>query len=105
MILSKSRDFWFTLIAVVGPDAAEFFLVNGAVFCRLQLALNLSQKSSHPTPPQSIPKVTYNPEKGLVTGCMLPPEPLQATSRQSADQTAPLAGLEFIAGVLIGETN
>ncbi|MFL6598206.1 MAG: hypothetical protein ACJ8KF_09635 [Chthoniobacterales bacterium] len=58
MLLSKPRDFWFTVIPVVGPDAAEFFLVNGAVFCRLQLALNLSQKSSHLTPPQSIPKVT-----------------------------------------------
>jgi hypothetical protein len=39
--LSKSRDFWFTLIAVVGPDAAEFFFVDSAVFCGLQLALNL----------------------------------------------------------------
>ena len=39
MILTKSRDFWFALLPVVGPDAAEFFHVNSAVFCRLQLAL------------------------------------------------------------------
>ena len=44
MILSKSCDFWFALIPVGGPNAAEFFLVNSAVFCRLQLALNLSQQ-------------------------------------------------------------
>ena len=42
MVLSKSSDFWFALI-YVGPDAVEFFLVNSAVFCRLQLALNLPQ--------------------------------------------------------------
>jgi hypothetical protein len=41
MVLPKSRDFWFALI-FVGPDAAEFLLVNGAVFGRLQLTLNLS---------------------------------------------------------------
>ena len=57
MVLRKARDFWFALISV-GPDAAEFFLVNSAVFCRLQLALDLSQQYSHPAPFQSVPKVT-----------------------------------------------
>ena len=57
MVLRKSRDFWFALISV-GPDATEFFLVNSAVFCRLQFALNLTQHFSHPAPPQSVPKVT-----------------------------------------------
>jgi hypothetical protein len=41
MVLSKSRDFWFTVIPVVRPDAVEFFFVNGAVFRRLQFAFNL----------------------------------------------------------------
>ena len=57
MVLRKSRDFWFALISV-GPDAAELFRVNGAVFCRLQLALNLSQQCSYLAPPQSVPKGT-----------------------------------------------
>ena len=57
MILRKSRYLWFALISV-GPDAGEFFLVNGAVFCRLQLPLNLSQQCSHPAPPQSVPMIT-----------------------------------------------
>jgi hypothetical protein len=48
----KSRDFWFALIPVVRPHTNEFFLVNSAVFCRLGLALNLSQQFSHPTLPQ-----------------------------------------------------
>jgi hypothetical protein len=52
MILSKSRDFWFTLIPVVGPNAAECFHVNSAVLCRFQLALNLSQQFLHPVPLQ-----------------------------------------------------
>jgi hypothetical protein len=51
MILSKSRDFWFALLPVVGPDAAEFFHVNSAVFCRLQLAFNLPQQFSQPVDP------------------------------------------------------
>jgi hypothetical protein len=51
MVFRKSCDFWFALISV-GPDAAEFFLVNSAVFCRPQLALNLSQQFSHPAPSQ-----------------------------------------------------
>ena len=47
MLLSKPRDFWFTVIPVVVPDAAEFFLVNGEVFCRLQLLLDLSYQFAH----------------------------------------------------------
>ena len=74
MILSKSRDFWFALIPVVGPDAAEFFHINGAVFCRLQLPLNLSQQFSHPrTSPISSKGYLYS-EKCRGTGCMLVPE-------------------------------
>src|SRR5512133_2294347 len=69
MVFRKSRDFWFALISV-GPDVAELFRVNSAVFCRLQLALNLSQQCSHPAPPQSIQKVRYNSEKRRVTGCI-----------------------------------
>ena len=97
MVLRKSRDFWFALISV-GPDAREFFLANSAVFCRLQLAPNLSQQFSHPAPPQSLPEITYNSEKHRVTGCMLPHENSTTMSRHSAGQTAPLAGLEFMQG-------
>ena len=55
MVLRKSHDVLFALISV-GPDAAEFFLINSAVFCRLQLVLDLSQQFSHP-PLQLVPKV------------------------------------------------
>ncbi len=48
MLLSKLRDLYFALIPAVRPDATEFFLVNGAVFCRLQLALNLLHQFPHP---------------------------------------------------------
>ena len=44
MVLRKSRDVLFALISV-GPDAAEFFLVNSAVFCRLQLAPELASRT------------------------------------------------------------
>src|SRR5262245_3685827 len=71
VVLSKLRDLWLARIPVVRPDATEFFLVNGAVFCRLQLALNLPQQFSHPVPPQSLPKVTINSEKRRVPGCIL----------------------------------
>src|SRR5262249_60931211 len=57
MLLSKSRKFLFSPIPVVWPDAAEFFLVNSAVFCCLQLAFNLLQDFSHPLPPQPVPSV------------------------------------------------
>jgi hypothetical protein len=43
MLHSKSCDFWFALIPVVGPNPAEFFFVNSAVFRRLELALDLLQ--------------------------------------------------------------
>jgi hypothetical protein len=71
MVLSKSRDFGFAQIPVIRLHANEFFLVNGAVFCRLQLALDLSQQFSHLTLPQRVPKVTYNFDKRRVSGCML----------------------------------
>jgi hypothetical protein len=35
MLHSKSCDFWFALIPVVGPNTAKFLFVNGAVFRRL----------------------------------------------------------------------
>ena len=62
MVLRKSRDFWFALISV-GPDAAEFFLVNSAVFCRLQLALNLSQQFRIPHLHNQFQRLRYNSEK------------------------------------------
>ena len=73
MILSKSRDLWFALLPVVGPDAAEFFHVNSAVFCRLQLAFNLSQQFSQPVDPQTLiarsPNRSRSELRGIV-GCM-----------------------------------
>jgi carbonic anhydrase len=71
IVLSKSCNFWFAPISVLRPDATEFFVVNGAVFCLLQLSRNLSQQFSHLALPQSVPSVTYNSEKHQVTGCML----------------------------------
>jgi hypothetical protein len=73
------------------------------VFCRLQLALNLSQQFSHPVLSQSAPKLVIIPRR--VTGCRFTTRSSTAMNRQSADQTAPLAYLEFIAGLLAGETN
>jgi hypothetical protein len=109
MILSKSRDFWFALLPVVGPDAAEFYHVNSAVFCRLQLAFNLPQQFSQPVDPQTLiarsPIRSRSELRGIV-GCMHNPSPNFRRIRRSwADQTAPLAGLEFIAGLLTGERN
>jgi hypothetical protein len=73
MILTKSRDFWFALLPVVGPDAAEFFHVNSAVFCRLQLAFNLPQQFSQPVDPQTLiarsPNRSRSELRGIV-GCM-----------------------------------
>jgi hypothetical protein len=54
MVLRKSSDFWLALI-FVGPDTVEFLFVDSAVICRLKLALNLSQQSSHIPPPQTVP--------------------------------------------------
>src|SRR5215471_15545851 len=57
MLLSKSREFRFSPIPVVWPDAAEFFLINSAVFCCLQLALNLLHEFSHLLSLQLVPSV------------------------------------------------
>src|SRR5262245_65845972 len=67
MLLGKSRDFWFALIPVVGPDAAEVFLVNCAVFCRLQLSFNLSQQLSHRVPLQSFRWLHISPKNAEET--------------------------------------
>ena len=92
MLLSKTREFWFALIPVVGPDAIEFLFVNSAVLCCLQFASDLSQKSSHPTSPQSL-KVAYNFEKRRKSGCMLVLK--LHDNRQSANRTVSLPGLEI----------
>ena len=47
----KLRELCFALIPAVRPDATEFFLVNGAVFCCLQLALNLLHQFLHSVRP------------------------------------------------------
>jgi|tagenome__1003787_1003787.scaffolds.fasta_scaffold19138424_2 hypothetical protein len=54
MVFRKSSDFWFALI-FVGPDTVEFLFIDSAVICRLKLAFNLSQQSSHIPPPQTVP--------------------------------------------------
>ncbi len=43
MVLSKFRDLRFAPIAVVGPDAAEFFLVHGAVSCLCYRRISVEQ--------------------------------------------------------------
>ena len=63
IVLRKQRNFWFALIAV-GPNAAEFFLVNSAVFCCFQFTLNLSQQFSHLPPPQLLSKSLLIPKSG-----------------------------------------
>ena len=73
IVLRKQRNFWFSLTAV-GPNAAEFFLINSTVFCCFQFTLDLSQEFSHLPPPQSVPRGTLLFRKPLANWLYLGPD-------------------------------
>ena len=47
MVFSEPHDSWFAPFPIVWPDAIQFFLIDRAVFCRLQLLLDLSYQFAH----------------------------------------------------------
>jgi hypothetical protein len=84
MVLSKSRDLWFALISV-GPDAAQFFLVNSAVFCPFSSRLICLNNVRIPHPHNQFQMLRYNSEKRPVTACI---DPKQEVSRDGSSWSA-----------------